>query len=567
MFRHVLLGCVAATALAVSAAPAVAGKFHNTTKETPDLVLYDGAIFTADKVHPRAQAIAIDGERILAVGSDASVRKLAGPKTRQIDLKGHTVIPGFNDAHAHLGIWPANQINLDQDNYDPAWNDLKDMLAKAVAKAPKGAPISATIGTTVFYDTSVDRTALDAVAPDNPVYLGTFDGHAMIMNSAALKAVGLTDAIKDPVGGRYERSADGHINGVIREYAASVNVSRMMGAAVSDDDAKAALKAQLTEALHDGITSVQDMPTSDSPERTVALLKQISTPVRVRVTRMNRTTETGRDKVEGLDIPASPAPLITANGTKWILDGVIFEGSLTPRGEGVTKSGVAGSPYSFSGLPVLFSPPEVEAMLRETLKDKRQLQVHVFGTPAATEMLDAMDATGGAKVWLGKRVRFEHGDGLTPALITRAKAMGIVVSQQGDHMGIVQIEPKLGDAFQAQLKAENAQPLKSLLAADIPLALGSDGPLNPFMGIMFATLHPDRPEEAISREEAVTAYTLGSAYAEFAEKDKGSLEPGKLADIAVLSQDIFTVAPPDLMKTTAVITIVDGKIAWDAGAL
>ncbi len=401
--------------------------------------------------------------------------------------------------------------------------------------------------------------------PDHAVNLTTFDGHASILNSAALTALGLTDATPDPAGGRYERDAAGHLTGTLREYAATVDAPRLQGARVSDADALKALKDQIDAAASFGITTIQDMPTDASAARTVALLARMPTPLRVRVTRMNRTTAQGRDTDEGLEVPAHPAPLVTATGTKWVLDGVIFEGSLTPRAQGNALSAKAGGPYSFSGLPALFPPSEVEAMLREALHDDRQLQVHVFGTPAAKEMLDAMDATGGPKVWASRRVRFEHGDGLTPDLIKRARALGVVVSQQGDHMAIVAIEPNLGEAFQARLKADGAQPLKSLLAAGVPLALGSDGPLNPYMGLMFATTHPDRPEEALTREQAVTAYTLGSAYAEFAEKDKGSLAPGKLADIAVLSQDIFTVAPPDLMNTKAMLTLVGGKVVYRDG--
>ena len=561
MFRKY---CVGASLLALAISASVANA-KPTPK--PDLILYHGAIFTADAAHPHAEAVAVRGDRIVAVGTDAAVRKLAGPKTRQVDLKGHTVIPGLNDAHAHLGVFPADEVFVELPSFDPAWSEVKDAITQNLAKAPKGAILAVTIGTTVFYDTTVDRAALDAVAPDTPVILSTFDGHGAVLNSAALSRAGLTDAVKDPAAGRYERDANGHLSGVLREYAATVDAPRLFGDKVSDADARAALAMQLKSALQYGITSIQDMPTDIGAERTVAVLKSLALPIRVRVTRMNPTTDHGRNATEALSVPAAPAPLITATGTKWVLDGVIFEGGLTPRSEGAAESQKAGSPYSFSGLQPLFPPAEVKAMLTEALHDNRQLQLHVFGRQAAAEALDAMEATGGAKVWAKRRLRFEHGDGLTPELIARARALGVVVSQQGNHMAIVGIEPKLGETFQAQLAADQAQPLKSLVKAGIPLALGSDGPLNPYMGIMFASLHPDRPAEAITREEAVTAYTLGSAYAEFAEKDKGSLAPGKLADIAVLSQDIFTVAPDALPGTTALLTLVGGKVAYESGEL
>jgi predicted amidohydrolase YtcJ len=206
-----------------------------------------------------------------------------------------------------------------------------------------------------------------------------------------------------------------------------------------------------------------------------------------------------------------------------------------------------------------FPQTELAAMLRETLHDHDQLLLHVSAYPPAAAMLSAMQAAGGAQVWAKQRVRFEHGDGLIPDLIPRVKEMGIVVVQNPTHLAGVNVLPAIGTT----LEGLKAQPLRSLLAAGIPVALGSDGPTNPYLNIMFASLDPDRPSEAITREQAVVAYTLTSAYAEFAEKDKGSLEPGKLADLAVLSQDIFKVDASDLPKTESVLTLVGGKIVYD----
>jgi predicted amidohydrolase YtcJ len=174
-----------------------------------------------------------------------------------------------------------------------------------------------------------------------------------------------------------------------------------------------------------------------------------------------------------------------------------------------------------------------------------------------------MQSDGGAQVWAKERVRFEHGDGLTPDLIPRVKEMGIVVVQDPTHLAGVNALPAIGIVLE-KLKA---QPLQSLLAAGVPVAFGSDGPPNPYLNIMFASLDPDRPSEAITREQAVIAYTLTSAYAEFAEKDKGSLEAGKLADLAVLSHDIFTIDSSELPKTESVLTLVGGKIVYDGKVL
>ena len=214
----------------------------------------------------------------------------------------------------------------------------------------------------------------------------------------------------------------------------------------------------------------------------------------------------------------------------------------------------------FHDLPITFPESEMKSMLRESLENNDPLLLHVSGYRSGAAMLDAMESMGGAKVWNGKRVRFEHGDGLFPDLIPRVKEMGIVVVQNPSHLNSGAILGG-GNVFQ------EAQPVHSLLAAGIPVALGSDGPTNPYLNIMFAVTHEDHPAEGITREQAVVAYTLTSAYAEFAEKDKGSLEPGKLADLAVLSQDIFTVPLPELPKTESVLTMVGGKSIYDAGAL
>jgi predicted amidohydrolase YtcJ len=250
-------------------------------------------------------------------------------------------------------------------------------------------------------------------------------------------------------------------------------------------------------------------------------------------------------------VPQSSNPLITVSGTKWLLDGTPIEGTFASRNDPATLEYVAMHEQ------MTFPQSELAAMLRETLHDHDQLMLHVSAYPPAAAMLSAMQAAGGAQVWAKQRIRFEHGDCLTPDLIPRVKEMGIVVVQNPIHLaggnaGITSVIERL-----------KAQPLRSLLAAGIPLAFGSDGQPNPYLNIMFASLDPGQPSEAITREQAVIAYTLTSAYAEFAEKDKGSLEPGKLADLAVLSQDIFTVDPSELPKTESVLTMVGGKIVYD----
>jgi predicted amidohydrolase YtcJ len=270
---------------------------------------------------------------------------------------------------------------------------------------------------------------------------------------------------------------------------------------------------------------------------------------------MAGTTVNGRDKTEGRSLPVHPAPLITVSGTKWLLDGSPIERTAALRKPYTDLPSTSGE--------LDFPEKEMEAMLRESLQNDDQLMVHSVGDRATELFLDAMDATGGPKAWSDRRVRIEHGDGIMPDLIPRVKRMGLVVVENPTHLALRELFVKRYGVE----RADQMQPMRSLLDAGIPLALGSDGPNNPYLNIMLATIYPGKPREAITREQAVIAYTLTAAYSEFAEKDKGSLEPGKLADLAVLSQDIFSVPPPELPKTESVLTMVGGKIVYDAKAL
>ncbi len=537
--------------LCVGASTALGGQ------AAPDSIFFNGKIFTSDTEHPYIQALAIRGERIVATGNSAEIRSLAGPGTKQIDLGGRTVIPGINDAHMHLEVSPASKIELDFESPDPTSIELKKSLATAVANAAKGTLVVGDIGPAVFNDLDVNRETLDKLAPDQPVILTTLTGHASILNSAALAKTGIRDGQTNPLGGRYERSADGRLTGVVREYAA-LQIARKLADLTTDAEALAEVRDDFSRATKFGITSLQDMSNAIAPERCVALLERAPAPIRIRVIRMPLTSPSGRDTAEGRSLPRNPAPLITVSGTKWMLDGTPLEGTFAVRGA-LGHRPENSAETMFTDLELTFTPGEVEAMLRESLRNNDQLMVHVTGYPATVAMLNAMQTTGGRQAWAGRRVRFEHGDGVFSDLMPRTKQMGVIVVQNPTHLNAVAISPALSQ--------KRAQPLRSLLTAGIRVALGSDGPMNPYLNIMFASTHPDRPSEAITREEAVIAYTLTSAYAEFAEKEKGSLEPGKLADLAVLSQDIFTVPAPELPKTRSVLTLVGGKVVYDAKVL
>lgn len=524
-------------------------------KPAPDLILWNGKIFTSEDANRYVHALAIRGERIVATGDSDKIKILAGPKTRIIDVGGRTVIPGINDAHNHLGTFPAKTVHLGFKGMDPDWTEVKEAIGKAVSKNSEASFLVGEFGPALYFDPAVNRDSLDVIAPHHAVFLESITGHAAILNSAALTKLGIPEEVKDPVAGRYERFADGRLNGIEREYAV-LAVGRRLADLTSEDGGASELREFSKEAVKFGITTVQDMSDAMAPDRCVELLEKAAAPIRVRIMRMPMTTPEGRDTEEGLNTPRNPTPLISVNGTKWLLDGTPLEGTFANPQE--WQKLIRASPEeTWVQLAAGFGETEMETMLRESLKNNEQLMVHVSGYLSAKAMLEAMQATGGSNLWAKKRVRFEHGDGLLPDLVPRAKEMRVVVVQNPTHFDV--------EAFLPGAHVQKVQPLRSLLEAGIPVALGSDGPMNPYLNIMLAAERPGRHAEAITREQAVIAYTLTSAYAQFAEKEKGSLAPGKLADLAVLSQDIFTVPAGELPKTKSVLTLVGGETVYDAG--
>ena len=369
----------------------------------PDLVLFNGKIFTSDADHPYVQALAIRSERIIAIGDSKTIKALAGPGTRRIDLGGQTMIPGINDAHNHIEIHPANLVEIELQARHPTAVDLRKELPAAAAKLPEGALLEVTISPAIFYDTSVNRDFLDALLPNNAVKLVTITGHGAILNTAGLRAYGVAEEDKDPFGGRFERDSAGRLTGVVREYAI-LNMERTAADAIPEAVAVEQLNKTLDEAKAFGITSIQDMSNDMAPARAVALFEKVPTPIRIRVMCMAGTTVGARNINEVSAFRRHPSSLITVSGTKWMIDGVPIEGTFTPR-DAVRKPPSPPFDAVFHDLPLTFPVTEIAAMLRESVANNDQLLVHVSGYLGAKAMLDAMDATGGPAFWRARRAR------------------------------------------------------------------------------------------------------------------------------------------------------------------
>lgn len=521
-------------------------------KVSADLILLNGKVFTGDPDKPSAEAVAVRGGCILAVGSGDEIKKLAGAKTRLIDVRGRVVIPGVNDAHFHFTPDPEG-FRLRFETLEPGWAETLRAVEKAAVETPKGQWIFGSIGNVVLSEKSADRFALDRIAPDHPVLLRSYFGHGYIVNSKAMPLLQIAEEEPDPLGGYFERVGNSKkINGRIWGYAEWMP-NRILSNRVSDAEAIAELKKLANEAVGYGITSMQIM-SSMRVDRFARLLVKADLPIRVRAIPFALTSPAKRDLSEFgmLSKLRFRNEKVTAGGIKWILDGTPFE-----RGAALRK------PYNdkpdWKG-KLNFPESEIAEMIRESLHFKQQLLLHCAGDRCVEAVLDALERVKNVD-WRQKRVRIEHGDGVTGDLIERAEKLGVIVVQNPTHFSIVDI------IYSRYSPNTNFFTARSLIDANVRFALGSDGAMNPFLNIMLAAVHPARPTEAITREQAVRAYTSEAAYAEFVETQKGTLTKGKFADLAVLSQDIFTAPIPELPKTQSLLTIVGGKIVYDAGVL
>lgn len=517
-----------------------------------DMILFSGKIFTAESTTTFAEALAIRDRRIIAVGTSAEIKALAGEGTRQIDLQRRVVVPGFNDAHFHFSPNPVG-VTLQFKSKEPNWEEVHASLKSVVANAPPGTWIFGYVGRGVVLNDVVTRFALDQVAPDHPVLLRAFYGHGYILNSKAMPLLKIAEEEPDAMGGHYERIAGSmRVNGRVWEYA-NWRQDRTLSARVSDEDAIKSLRQMADEAVRFGITSIQIFPHMPV-DRFARLLVKAGLPIRVRAMPFPPTTPAGRDSSElrQLDTVRNVSSKIRVSGIKWILDGTPIE-----RGAAMRRP-YADRPERRGALN--FDESEIVAMIRESLALDQQILLHCAGDRTAEVVFDALEKSGASFDWKSRRVRIEHGDGVYGELLTRARKLGVIIVQNPSHFD----RNLVGDRFAADTPFF---PLRSYIEAGIPIAIGSDGPMNPFLNIMLASIHPMRPAEAITREQAVQAYTAGSAFAEFAESEKGTLAVGKRADLAVLSHDVFAVAVPELPTMSSVLTLVDGEIVYDAGVL
>ena len=516
----------------------------------PDTVLVNGKIFTANAAQPWAQAIAIRGDRVVAVGDTPAIAALAGANTRRLDLGGRTVIPGINDAHTHISILPpADRLTLP---FDPTPDQIADALRAQIKATPPGRLIIGEFAEQAWSSPSFTRAWLDAIAPDHPVWLTAFTGHGTLLNSKALVIGGIDERTPTLEGGEFGRDSSGRLDGRLSEYAEAF-ADRQRAIKTEPGEIVRIYRQYATEARAFGITSTQLLGDYLPAVYASKALVASDTPMRWRYFRFPIPTDGDTLESKG-PLPPQPSPTVDMRGMKWILDGTPIE-----------RLGFMRQPYSDARTSgrLNLAASRIDQFVGWAYGTEDPLAVHAFGDGAIEAYVAAVERGGRPEVWRAKRPRIEHGDMMPPDLIARVKAMGMLVVQNPTHF-------TFPDIFLARYGKERLawmQPMKSLLDAGIPLAIGSDGPMNPFLNIMAATTHPTNPKEALTREQAVAAYTTGSAFAEFKEKEKGQLAPGMLADLAVLSADVFTVPVSELEAIKSVLTLLGGRVVHETGVV
>jgi predicted amidohydrolase YtcJ len=515
----------------------------------PALAIVNGRVFTGVPATPWAEALTVVDDRIGIVGTTEVVRQLAGASTRVIDAGGRVVIPGINDAHVHIAATPPGTDlgGPSAVEHDPSLDEVLLRLKAAVTKAPAQGWIYGEIGSLVLDDPKATRATLDSVAPDHPVVLGAWTGHGVLVNTAAMRRLGVRDDEPDPPGGFFVREpGTRRVTGLAHEYA--VYVMRQRLSMLPDEQVQAkALRDFAATAVGFGITSAQLMATNRPAAQLAHTAVDQALPVRIRVIDFPMTGIAAWRQPATAAAPSSAR--VTVSGTKWVLDGTPVERLMLLREPYSDRPSTRGRRN--------FASADLSGFLTLALKRREQPLFHAVGDGAIDDALAALESSGG-EAWQPLRPRIEHGDMLEPAQFERAKRLGVIIVQNPAHFMIPAVmAQRLGP------RAARVTMMKSIIASGVPVALGSDGPINPYLNVMFASIDANNPAQAMTREQAIAAYTLGSARAELMETRKGTLAPGMLADLAILSQDIFAVPPDALPATVSVLTLVGGQVVHE----
>ncbi|MEE8153689.1 MAG: amidohydrolase [Phycisphaerales bacterium] len=538
-----------------------------------DMILRNGKIVTVDEAIGVAEAIAIRGDRILAVGSNAQIDALANDSTEVIDLQGKLAIPGFIEGHGHFTSLGHAKMNLDLMAVRN-WGEVIEMVAAAVAKATPGDWIVGRGWHQEKWD-EVPRGAVEgfpthhgvsAVSPDNPVFLSHASGHASFANKKAMDLAGISAATSDPPGGEILRDDQGQPIGVFRERASAL-ISRAQSVSgdreSGTDLTRRAIELATKECLSKGVTSFQDAGSSFSIINTLAEMAdsgELGIRLWVMIREPNARIRANIDRYKTLQRVGNN--YLTVGGIKRSIDG-----ALGSRGAWLLEP-YADSPQS-TGLATA-TIEDVTETAQIAIEHGLQLCVHAIGDRANREVLNIFEKTFAANAQKKDlRWRIEHAQHLHVDDIPRFGQLGVIASMQGIHC--TSDAPWVLARLGYERAGEGAYVWQNLMESGAVVTNGTDTPVEDVSPIAsyYATVSRRLDDGSVffadqrmSRMEALRSYTIGAAYAAFEDDLKGTLTPGKLADIVVLSQDILSIAEEEIPQTQVQMTIVGGKIAY-----
>jgi predicted amidohydrolase YtcJ len=529
-----------------------------------DVVFTKGNIYTVNDKQPRAEAIAVKNGRIVFVGTNAGAKKYVSKDTRVIDLKGATVVPGMTDSHYHLMGVGLREVTLNLEGT----TSLEDFLAKVKERVDRAAPgkwITGRGWIETFWKPPVfpTRQDLDRISPNNPVLLTRADGHASVANSAALNVAGIDKNTQNPFGGEISRDkATGEATGMLIDAAQGLVRKHIPG--ITEAEREEALLLGVKRTLSLGWTQVQ---VAGGGYADAELFQRLISDGRIKLRIYNAVSGPGVASSRLLFEGATVGDRFTMRTIK-----VVYDGALGSRGAALL---VPYSDADTSGL-LTAKPEELRPMFAEALKKGIQIETHAIGDRANREILDLYEeAFKGVPADQRKikdpRWRVEHAQIIDPTDIPRFAKLGVIPSMQPSHA--------IGDLFFAPSRLglkrlEGAYAWQSLLKTGAIIAGGSDAPVErgePMIEFYAAvarkslkgeSLEGWHPEQAFTRELALKMFTLWAAYAAFEERDKGSIDVGKLADLTILSQDIMKIPEADILKTRNLMTVIGGEVVF-----
>jgi hypothetical protein len=541
-----------------------------------DLVLRGGKIVTMDSTVAEAQAVAVRGYEVVAVGSDAEIDAYIGPETEVVELSGRTAIPGFIEGHGHFMGLGNSKLNLDL-TQAMNWDDIVAMVGAAATDAPRDAWITGRGWHQEKWDRVPARVVdgvpvhdeLSRVSPNNPVLLTHASGHAAFANARALELAGIGANTANPAGGEIVKDETGRPTGLLRETAqrlVSAVESRADSArppAEVEEEMRRVVQLAGEEALANGVTSFQDAGSSFA---TIDFFRELESegalPVRLYVMVRRESNETMEARLPEYFMPIEGNDFLTVRSIKRQIDGALGSHGawlLAPYEDMATSSGLT-----------LEDPEDIERTAEIAIEHGFQVNTHAIGDRANREVLDIYERVFQANPdRTDLRWRIEHAQHTDPADIPRFGQLGVIAAMQGVHA--TSDGPWVFLRLGAERARTGAYMWRALLESGAIIGNGTDVPVESIDPI--ASFHASVtrrmsdgqqffPEQNMTREEALRSYTLANAYAAFEEQLKGSIAAGKLADIVVLSKDILTIPDEEIRTTQVDMTILGGKVVY-----